>query len=369
MTKDHKSSGGSPVETSHTNVESFPKTVKISHSRSVAVARPTYPLDLKQLTLEILREYKKQLAHDLGKKNIGWTIIRNIIMKNKDEVHPDGFDERLKRDDLESWDRGRSTPGDDKFIFVDNFVKTMEKSGKFRKIRLNINRIKHQYRRSYLNRLFSSPYSFSENHPDDYNRIVSLMTDSFWISSVTSANYYKQFLLYIGHLEGSTFDTMALYFPRELDLSQPNLNLQGTFAAGGVVIIESLKGGLPARTVTTPFRFGSSFTIFLFREENRGGEDAAFTTAELDFYKDHHISIRWGRTINAPTALDYMYHTGLPDSSHLGSQLNRPPLKELDHLKHPESGNGDGGIYIGGLNAVDSEKYDDLRNIFGKFEI
>ena len=368
MTKDRKNSDGSPVEPDHSNVEPFPKTVEGLHSRDKKVAVPIYSEDQKQLALEILIEYKNQLAQELGKENVGWTIVRNIIMRDEDKAHPEGFDGRLKRDIFESWERGYSTPRADKYFFIDNFIKKMECSGKFKEIRLKINRIKHQHRRSYLNRLLSSPYPFRENHPEDYNRIVSVLTDSFWVSNVITTNYYKQFLLYVGHLEECTFDTMAIYFPRELDLSQPVLDLQGTFAAGGVIIIESLKGGLPARTVTTPFRFGSSFTIFLFREENRGGEDAAFTTAELDLYKDHYINVRWGRTIFAPTALDYAFHTGLPDSSHLGSQLNRPPIKESSRFDHPEAPTS-GGIYLGVLNAVDAETGEKLRSVFDKFEI
>ncbi|MCA9805377.1 MAG: hypothetical protein KC777_25580 [Cyanobacteria bacterium HKST-UBA02] len=369
--EDEEKSG---VETDHGNVRSLHGSVEKFHKRRLHISGPSYPPELKDLTFEILRAYKEKLRLTLGRKNLGWQAIRDVVVSAV--CDHDGNDDSavLTRFDFEDWDRRAVAPKNSKFKFIDKFVKLMELSGEFDEIRHEINRVRHRHRRLYFERAFRSSYAFREWNRDKYTKIRSEIADTYWLSREVTANYYKQFLFYIGHLEEYAFDAMAVYFPYALDLDAPDWSLQNAFAAGGIMTIDTLKGVRPetGSRKSSPYGFGDSFTVLLFRDENRGGEDAAFTSAELVLDSKKFFRIRWPRTIVAPSLRDYTIHAGLYDGDvwrYLSGQ-ERPPEPQGPTHRHPLADLQHSSIYIGDLDQIKDTKYlRKIRSIFDKFEI
>lgn len=372
MSKDDRIENKTAVETAHKNVESIHGNVEIFRSKRAPAIAPSYPPELKEFTFQILVAYKEKLGASLGKKTLGWQAVHRIVVEKVSERRGDRVAEILTRHTFEDWDRRRTVPPDHKFRFIDEFIKIMEVAGEFEEIRREINRLKHRHRRTYFDRIISSPCNFSERYPEKYREIVSELEDTFWISKEISINYYKQFLFHIGGIDGSTFDVAAVYFPYALDTNRKISDFHEVFVSAGMMRIDTLKGNRPdaSEQVHAPYIFGDSFSVILFRDENREGEDGALTNAELQLLRDKIIVIRWGFPIVAPSIKDYYRHSGV-----LGEKGVTPssPMVDFDNpevLLNPWSDPPkDDNLYVGSLRMIqDRDKIEEIRKIFDKFE-
>jgi hypothetical protein len=87
--------------------------------------RLTFTKELKNLCLETLRLYKYHRAKELGIPVYGWHRVRNDIMKNYDVREGSKIIEAshaLNKNDLQSWDKGLSIIGNDKFDYIYLFL-------------------------------------------------------------------------------------------------------------------------------------------------------------------------------------------------------------------------------------------------------
>lgn len=369
MAKDGTSRGGQIVGDDHGNVEALHV-----RQRRPKAPPPSYPGELKAFSLEILNAYRKTLGKMTARKTVGWTVVRNLIMEAEDADHPTGFDPRLTRDDLEAWSRGISTPSDAKFYFIDRFIKRKEIAGEFDDIRRELSEIRQAYRRTLFDRILSSPYDFSGRHTKTYSSLVKQLSGSFWISDESPFLRMKKYVFYIGEIENNTFNVRAMYFPYALDIEGEILDLHSVFVVGGVLSIDSLKGNRPEEDNKhhTIYAFGESLSVLMFRNENRGGEDASLITGELTLNSSDsdQIFVRWSRSIVAPTLIDYARQVGVPVQTI--PDKDNPAYEFGDGIKsleHPIAAAKGSGMYLGHLYRIkNKEKISEIRQLFEKFE-
>lgn len=107
-----------------------------SSAKSFCAARSNerYPKEWKSRCLDVYIEYKSILGMKIG-KNLGWKIVRDLIMKDCD-ASSGKEDYSLTRQDLEYWEKsGGIGLGDGKFKYIDRHFRIMCSSGdlEFRK--------------------------------------------------------------------------------------------------------------------------------------------------------------------------------------------------------------------------------------------
>ena len=182
--------------------------------------RPHFPTPWKDLCLQILTTYKEEKRLALGYKRLGWERIRDIIMSDFD-VFSDGQlterDSRLKRQDLEAWERG-TVPSDQKFIFIDRFIRQLELNDELRSVYDEIKRHKDKYAMDVLADLYQS-HRYNEGSMATFRDIAGFdqafsdLTGRYMYSEEVVGSWFKGIVIRVEFHHKSVWKIAVAYCP------------------------------------------------------------------------------------------------------------------------------------------------------------
>ena len=171
----------------------------------------SFPIEWKNVCLEMLLAFKESRRRKLGYKRLGWEHIRDLIMQDQDTYKAGELferDARLRRQDLEALENG-SEPTDVKFIFIDAFIRTLEMDEEAEDVRKSIILRQDQYHSSIYSDLYQSR-SLDKSISD---KIMSACPN-FLFSEEVSDTWYKSIVFKICFEHKSIIKVIAAYFAR-----------------------------------------------------------------------------------------------------------------------------------------------------------
>ena len=89
-----------------------------------------YSDEWKIACLEFLRAKREKVRLEIGHKRLGWDVVRNWIMKPYDQAIAPQTSDQLNASTLEAWhSRGNASITDEKFRFVDEYIRRLAVTG------------------------------------------------------------------------------------------------------------------------------------------------------------------------------------------------------------------------------------------------
>ena len=180
-----------------------------------------YPIELIDAVREILLEFFKSIRKQNPSKKFGSTKIRNMIMADLDKRHPDGFDPRLTRYNVEDYFDKSVKPNPNAFYCFNRFVDHPDNFDEIAKIkRLIRSRISKLHKKVLSDIYHVGPIEGVEF----FECIKKILPDSIAFCEFGNNEDRRKNISAIykfGKFESYTCDIGALYFPYNLRTAFP----------------------------------------------------------------------------------------------------------------------------------------------------
>lgn len=253
-------------------------------------SRVSFPTEWKSVCLEAIDLYREEKRIDLGWKRLGWQNIRDEVMRDFDEYNEGkkySENTALTRQDFESWHKGLSVLSDQKFIYVDRFVRQLTIDGKLEKIRTKIIRT-HDAK---IKDTFASIYSVGDIFDDDGGRMSSVLRGKVF-SYIFAKGPFRHVILAFGNDSHPVQSLTALLITdrKITDIENDKKLPDGSFFMKGLSVPINI---IEDEDIGAGKKLGKYIlegTIKFFRPEYRGAPQKGYADVGFTIYLDQEMS-------------------------------------------------------------------------------